>query len=69
MTADTKETILCFVQSFFLALGVVGLLIALMLASWEGGYKRGWCESREGVYLSDWKCDIDGRVVGIERKD
>ena len=50
----------------FALIALVGFVIALSMASWESGYRKGWCESRGGYHISGGLCDIGGQVIKVD---
>jgi hypothetical protein len=69
MSDDTKETLLCITQTLLIVVTVVGLVLVFSIASWNSGYRNGWCEARGGVHISEDMCDVGGQVVHVERED
>jgi hypothetical protein len=61
-----REIALCTTGTVFALIALVGFVIALSMASWESGYRKGWCESRGGYHISGGLCDIGGQVIKVD---
>lgn len=69
MSTDLKETLMSIAVSALILIIIIGGCLVVANAAWEDGYKHGWCASKGGVYLTDWKCSVNGQVINVERED
>lgn len=69
MNADHRETLFGVAVAVFTVLAIVWLAVFSYGIGFDSGYRNGWCESQNGVYIADGKCDVAGHVKSITNAD